>query len=290
MSSTEPTFDDQRELLTGEAVALELRPTSVVLRMAGAIIDYIIYLLVTIGMLWLAFSVDAETGVPEELSAAISIACIVLGLVLLPAIVETAAQGKSLGRLAVGDRIVRDDGGAIAFRHAVIRSFVGVLEIGPDGQAAGQPGTASTSGSRRRGRRPSGFRSSSWNGHPPPTSPGCPPPSRAASRSFCARRPGTCPPPASASPATSPPRRPGTSRRCQREHPCSTPEMTIQRLLRRRPNLENKVSRRRQPGLPAAYHGVSLFPVLLTHVLQVALQMRGASPPLCDLRADRRHG
>lgn len=129
MSSTEPTFDDQRELLTGEAVALELRPTSVVLRMAGAIIDYIIYILVTIGMLWLAFSVAAETGVPEELSAAISIACIVLGLVLLPAIVETAAQGKSLGRLAVGDRIVRDDGGAIAFRHAVIRSFVGVLEI-----------------------------------------------------------------------------------------------------------------------------------------------------------------
>lgn len=129
MSSTEPTFDDQRELLTGEAVALELRPTSVVLRMAGAIIDYIIYILVTIGMLWLAFSVAAETGVPEELSAAISIACIVLGLVLLPAIVETAAQGMSLGRLAVGDRIVRDDGGAIAFRHAVIRSFVGVLEI-----------------------------------------------------------------------------------------------------------------------------------------------------------------
>jgi uncharacterized RDD family membrane protein YckC len=129
MSSVDTSFDDQRELLTGEAVALELRPTSVVLRMAGAIIDYLLYIAVTIGMVWLAFSVAAETGVPEELGAAISIACIVLGLVLLPAIVETAAQGKSLGRLALGDRIVRDDGGAIAFRHAVIRSFVGVLEI-----------------------------------------------------------------------------------------------------------------------------------------------------------------
>jgi len=129
MSSVDTSFDDQRELLTGEAVALELRPTSVVLRMAGAIIDYLLYIAVTIGMIWLAFSVAAETGVPEELGAAISIACIVLGLVLLPAIVETAAQGKSLGRLALGDRIVRDDGGAIAFRHAVIRSFVGVLEI-----------------------------------------------------------------------------------------------------------------------------------------------------------------
>jgi uncharacterized RDD family membrane protein YckC len=129
MSSVDTSFDDQRELLTGEAVALELRPTSVVLRMAGATIDYLLYIAVTIGMIWLAFSVAAETGVPEELGAAISIACVVLGLVLLPAIVETAAQGKSLGRLALGDRIVRDDGGAIAFRHAVIRSFVGVLEI-----------------------------------------------------------------------------------------------------------------------------------------------------------------
>lgn len=129
MSTTEAAFDDQRELLTGEAVALELRPTSVVLRMAGAIIDYVLYILITVGMLWLAFSAAAALGVPDELGAAISIACIVLGLVLLPAVVETAAHGKSLGRLALGDRIVRDDGGAIAFRHAVIRSFVGVFEI-----------------------------------------------------------------------------------------------------------------------------------------------------------------
>lgn len=128
-ASTATTYDEQRELLTGEAVALDLRPTSVVLRMAGAIIDYVLYILITAGMLWLSFSAAAALGVPEELSTGISIACIVLGLVLLPAVVETAAQGKSLGRLALGDRIVRDDGGAIAFRHAVIRSFVGVFEI-----------------------------------------------------------------------------------------------------------------------------------------------------------------
>ena len=129
MAGSETSYDEQRELLTGEAVALELRATSVVLRMAGAIIDYLLYGLVTAGMLWLAFSAAGALGVPEELGTAISIACIVLGLVLLPAGVETVAQGKSLGRLALGDRIVRDDGGAIAFRHAVIRSFVGLFEI-----------------------------------------------------------------------------------------------------------------------------------------------------------------
>ena len=122
-------YDVERELLTGEAVALELRATSVVLRMAGGIIDYLVYGIATGLLVWLSFSVAVEIGVPDELSTAIVIACIVIGLVLLPAGVETASQGKSLGRLALGDRIVRDDGGAIAFRHAVIRSFVGVFEI-----------------------------------------------------------------------------------------------------------------------------------------------------------------
>lgn len=129
MSSTDPSFDEQRELLTGEAVALELRATSVVLRMAGGIIDYLVYSIATGLLVWLSLSAAAAVGVPEELTAAITIGCIVLGLVLLPAGVETVAQGKSLGRLALGDRIVRDDGGAIAFRHAFIRALVGVFEI-----------------------------------------------------------------------------------------------------------------------------------------------------------------
>ncbi len=129
MSSTDPSFDDQPELLTGEAVALELRATSVVLRMAGGIIDYLVYSIATGLLVWLSLSAAAAVGVPDELTTAITIGCIVLGLVLLPAGVETVAQGKSLGRLALGDRIVRDDGGAIDFRHAVIRAFVGVFEI-----------------------------------------------------------------------------------------------------------------------------------------------------------------
>ena len=54
---------------------------------------------------------------------------IVVCLVILPAAVETLSRGKSLGRLAVGARIVRNDGGAWRLRHALIRALVGVLEI-----------------------------------------------------------------------------------------------------------------------------------------------------------------
>ncbi len=128
-ASTLSAHDSERELLTGEAVALELRATSVILRMAGGIIDYLVYLTATGFFAWGVFSLAIDLGLDETLYAAVGIAVTVVGLVLVPAVVETASQGKSLGRLALGDRIVRDDGGAISFRHAFIRALVGVFEI-----------------------------------------------------------------------------------------------------------------------------------------------------------------
>ena len=50
-------------------------------------------------------------------------------IVVLPTAVETASRGRSLGKLALGLRVVRDDGGAIGFRHAFIRALTGVVEI-----------------------------------------------------------------------------------------------------------------------------------------------------------------
>ena len=121
--------DNDNELLTGEAVALELRATNVILRSAGAAIDYVLYVLATAGLLYAAVLLAEGSGLPDELYPAVGISVAFTGLVLVPAVVETATQGKSLGRLALGSRIVRDDGGAIGFRHAFIRSFVGLIEI-----------------------------------------------------------------------------------------------------------------------------------------------------------------
>lgn len=120
---------DDSELMTGEAVGLEIRPTSFVLRSAGAIIDF----LLSVGaFLLIIFAISTpffQGFLDEASSAAVTVAALVFCLVVIPTTVETATQGKSLGRLAVGARIVRDDGGAIGFRHAFIRALTGVLEI-----------------------------------------------------------------------------------------------------------------------------------------------------------------
>ena len=123
-------YDDTESVLTGEAVALDLRPTGWALRAAGTIIDWIVYFGGYIAIVLSLFTLAGSSPDTEDaVYGILSIFALVLCLVVAPVAVETASRGKSLGRLAVGARIVRDDGGAIGFRHAAIRALVGVIEI-----------------------------------------------------------------------------------------------------------------------------------------------------------------
>lgn len=127
--SASDVLDDGTELVTGEAVALDLRPTGFVLRAAGAIIDFLVSIALWVLLLLALNSPMIAPMLDSASSAAASIAALVICIVVLPTVVETATQGKSLGRLAIGARIVRDDGGAIGFRHAFIRAVMGTIEI-----------------------------------------------------------------------------------------------------------------------------------------------------------------
>jgi uncharacterized RDD family membrane protein YckC len=124
-----PAVPDDTELMTGEAVGLDLRPTSFVLRGAGALVDVIVYLGVWIGGVLVVNSPALAGALDDAAVKAVTIASLVFCIVVLPTAVELLTHGKSLGRLMVGARIVRDDGGAIGFRHAFIRALTGVLEL-----------------------------------------------------------------------------------------------------------------------------------------------------------------
>ena len=117
------------ELVTGEAVALELRPTSFVLRVAGAIIDALASALVMVLLVLLVVQLVEDGLLDEVLATGSVVVALVTSFVVVPAVVETATGGRSLGRLAVGARIVRRDGGASGFRQALVRALVGLLEI-----------------------------------------------------------------------------------------------------------------------------------------------------------------
>src|SRR4029078_9618706 len=44
-----------------------------------------------------------------------------------PVAMETLTRGRTLGKSALGLRLVRDDGGPIAFRQALVRGLVGLV-------------------------------------------------------------------------------------------------------------------------------------------------------------------
>lgn len=115
------------ELVTGEAVALELRPAKVPSRALAVLLDLAValtvYVVATIAL------VAATASLDEAAQAAIFIAMFVLLLVGGPIAVETLSHGRSLGKMACGLRVVRDDGGPIRFRHALVRGLIGVIEI-----------------------------------------------------------------------------------------------------------------------------------------------------------------
>ena len=130
----DPTHLDHVEIddtiMTGEAVALDLRPASFVLRAAGAIIDFVVYIGFYLLLLLFVLPALANTlGLDDAILTALGVAGLVIAIVVAPITVELLSHGRSLGKLAIGARIVRDDGGAIGFRHAFIRALTGVVEI-----------------------------------------------------------------------------------------------------------------------------------------------------------------
>jgi uncharacterized RDD family membrane protein YckC len=115
------------DLVTGEAVALDLPHAGLGLRILSGIIDLVVGFSALWGLQWVAYTL-AGSGDDALVAAAITIATIG-AMVAIPATSETLSRGKTLGHLALGLRTVRDDAGPIQFRHAMTRAMVGVLEI-----------------------------------------------------------------------------------------------------------------------------------------------------------------
>lgn len=125
--ATERLVLDADDMVTGEAVALELPAAGFGLRMASGLLDVV----VTVTLLWLVGIAAAGIAAHQDgaLAATIALMAVVTVLVGIPTAVETLSRGRSLGKLATGARTVRDDAGPIGFRHALVRALVGVVEI-----------------------------------------------------------------------------------------------------------------------------------------------------------------
>src|SRR5438270_6279071 len=100
-----------RDVVTGEAVALELRLAKVPSRALALLIDLALLAVPLTGVAILSAMIGSNTD--DAAAAAIGLASGVLVVLGYPIAFETLNGGRSPGKMALGLRVVRDDGGPI---------------------------------------------------------------------------------------------------------------------------------------------------------------------------------
>lgn len=118
-------------MITGEAVALEIIPASVGLRLLSGLIDYGLYAAGAVLTLttWSAAQAYLYPDMPFAAAIAQVSVLALAWMVVIPLTIEVLSRGRSAGRLVTGCRVVRDDGGAIRLRHCLVRALAAVVEV-----------------------------------------------------------------------------------------------------------------------------------------------------------------
>ncbi|WP_082949973.1 RDD family protein, partial [Mycobacterium sp. ACS4331] len=114
-------------VVTGDAVVLDVQIAQLPVRAVSALIDIVVMLLGYVAgvALWAMTLLQFDSA----LSAAVLIIYTVLVIVGYPLVFETATRGRTLGKMAMGLRVVSEDGGPERFRQALFRALSGFVEI-----------------------------------------------------------------------------------------------------------------------------------------------------------------
>jgi len=110
------------QLVTGEAVVLQVRLARMPTRALASALDVVVQFMAlgVLSALLIALPEDAS----EALIGAVVIILVALVLIGYRLVMETLTRGRTLGKMALGLRVVCDDGSSIRFRHALVRSLL----------------------------------------------------------------------------------------------------------------------------------------------------------------------
>jgi uncharacterized RDD family membrane protein YckC len=114
------------QLVTGEAVVLQVRIARMPTRALACAIDFTLQVIALIILFLALFGFLLERA-GDALAAAIVFVVLLLVLVGYRVVMETLTRGKTIGKMLLGLRVVRDDGSSIRFRHALVRSLLWIF-------------------------------------------------------------------------------------------------------------------------------------------------------------------
>lgn len=117
-----------RGIVTPEAVVLEFETAGVASRLLAALIDLAIQAAALFALLMLLAGAAAAGASLGGAAAALVYFGMFAIIFVYPAAFETLWRGRTPGKAALGLRVVTIEGGPIRFRHAALRSILGLVE------------------------------------------------------------------------------------------------------------------------------------------------------------------
>ena len=123
MSDTAPS------IVTPEAVILDFETAGVGSRTIAKLLDLFVQLAAFFAVVMVVGVGIGSAGGGEAVAAVVIAISVFLILFGYPAIAETLWNGKTLGKAAMGVRAVTREGAPIRFRHAAVRSVIGLIEV-----------------------------------------------------------------------------------------------------------------------------------------------------------------
>ena len=113
-------------VVTGEAVALDVRLAHWPSRLLAKLLDLVLQVIVFFLLLLILAQLLSDSD--DDATAAIVLCMLVFSFVGYNVLLETVWRGRTPGKAALGLRVVRDDGGPVRFRHALVRGIMFPLE------------------------------------------------------------------------------------------------------------------------------------------------------------------
>ncbi|MEU8120992.1 RDD family protein [Spirillospora sp. NPDC049024] len=115
------------DLVTGEAVALDLRVARLASRGCALLLDLMIQGVLLNSVVYVTSMTSLVAD--EAWTVGLSLLGVVAVLVGYPCLFETLTRGRTPGKMALGLRVVGDDGGPVRFRQALVRALAGFVEF-----------------------------------------------------------------------------------------------------------------------------------------------------------------
>ena len=132
------SFEDQLHISTPEGVDLELTRAGLGSRIAAGALDQAIKLSVIALLFFLYFALSSLiSGVASAIAAGVLVIFVFVFNIGYDVLFEVLGSGRTLGKRALGTRVIRADGSPVDFRSSVIRNLIRIVDAQPPGIVIG---------------------------------------------------------------------------------------------------------------------------------------------------------